>query len=133
MIDQILFVLIVLITIAFLIMVAFLILTIIQLRRIAKTIDECLKITQQSLKPLLDNLDGTVRTTNKIAHGIEDSIRNIKGFTQAVGGIGSLLNDMNRLLRGTGVSFTIKTASLGVAIKTALEILLKGILKGGKL
>ncbi|MBI5025235.1 MAG: DUF948 domain-containing protein [Nitrospirae bacterium] len=129
MVNQILFVLI---TIAFLIMVAFLIPTIIQLRRTAKTIDEFLKTTQQSLKPLLDNLDGTVQTTNKIAHGIEDSIRNIRDFAQAVGNIGRLLNDINRLLKGTGASFAIKTASLGVAIKTALGVLVKGILKGGK-
>jgi len=118
-------------SIALIILVAFSIPTILQIRKTAKSIDNFLKTIEGSLNPFLSELRASVERINRINEGVEESVKNIQHFTKSIREIGALIDEVNNLLRQTGVSFAVKTASIGVGIKTALSVLAKGIIKKG--
>lgn len=118
-------------SIALIVLVAFLIPTILQIRKTAKSIDNFLKITESSLNPLLSELRESIEKINRISERVEESVKNVQHFTKSIGEIGVLIDEVNNLLRQTGVSFAVKTASIGVGIKTALSVLAKGFIKKG--
>ncbi len=115
------------------ILLGFLIPVILQLRKTAKSAENFLKVTQESLTPLLSELKESAERLNKISEDIEDSVSNVRHLTNAVGEIGAMVDEVNNFVKQTGLSFSIKTASIGAGIKAALSFFAKGIIKtGGK-
>ncbi len=111
------------------VLAAFLIPAILQIKKTAKAVEDFMKTTQESLNPLLSELRQTIEKTNRAAEGIEESVANVQRLTRSVGETGALIEEVNSLLRQTGVSCAVKTASVGVGIKTAFSVLAKGLLK----
>lgn len=117
----------------FIVLLAFLIPLILRAKQTLKSVDDFVKVTQESLIPLLSELKKSVERLNRITEDIEDSTKNIQHLSKAIGETGALFEELNNLVKRTGLSFSIKTASLGVGIKTALGVIAKGIIKkGGK-
>ncbi len=115
------------------ILLGFLIPVILQLRKTAKSAENFLKVTQESLTPLLSELKESAERLNKISEDIEGSVSNVRHLANAVGEIGTMVDEVNNFVKQTGLSFSIKTASVGAGIKAVLSVLAKGIIKpGGK-
>ena len=111
------------------ILLAFLIPLILHAKRTLKSADSFIKVTQESLTPLLSELRESTERLNRITQHIEDSTKNVQHLAKSIGEIGMLIDELNNLVKQKGLSFSIKTASLGVGIKTALSTLAKGIIK----
>ncbi len=111
------------------ILLGFLIPVILQLRKTAKSAENFLKVTQESLAPLLSELKESAERLNKISEDIEDSVSNVRHLANAVGEIGAMVDEVNNFVKQTGLSFSIKTASIGAGVKAVLSVLAKGILK----
>ncbi len=116
----------------FLALLAFLIPTLLQIRTAAKSVESFFKTTQDSLNPLLSELKESIERTNRVTEGVEDSIKNVRHLAKSMGEIGNLIDELNDLVRQSGLSFSVKAASLGIGIKTALGVLAKGIIRGGE-
>ena len=112
-------------------MVIFWIPTILQIRKTAKSLEDFLKTTQETLHPLLLELKEGINRMNRTTEGIEESIKNVQRLTKSVGEIGAMIDGVNSLIRQTGVAFTVKAASTAVGIKTALSVLAKGLIRKG--
>lgn len=119
------------ISIVFIVLIAFLIPLILRAKRTLNAVENFIAVTQESLSPLLSELKTSIEKLNNITGGIEDSVKNVQHLTRAVGETGELIDGLNRFVKQTGLFFSIKTASLGVGIKTALSVLAKGIIKRG--
>lgn len=113
------------------VLVAFSISVILQIKKTAKSIEDFLKTTEGSLTPLLSALRETAERLNRITEGVEGSVKDIRHLTGSVCEIGKVIEDVNNLVRQTGASFAIKVASIGVGIKTGLNVLVKGLIKKG--
>ena len=116
---------------AVIILFAFLIYLILHIKKTLDLVENSIKITQESLTPLLTELTDGVKRINMITEDIEASTSNLQHVSKALGDIGTMVEDVNSLIKKTGLTFSIKTASLGVGIKTALTVLAKGMLKKG--
>jgi uncharacterized protein YoxC len=114
-----------------LILIIFLVGFIIYARKMLRSIETFINTTQESLTPLLTELRVSVERLNKISERIDIAVKDIQHLTTSLGNIATLIDEINDFARKTGVSFSVKTASLGVGIKTALSALAKGILKKG--
>lgn len=91
--------------------------------------DNLVKSTHESLIPLLTELKESAERINKTVKDIENSVRDVQHLTSAVGEMGTIIGELNSFIKRTGFTFSIKTASIGVGIKTALGVLLKGLMK----
>lgn len=111
------------------ILLGFLIPVILQLRKTAKSVENFLKATQESLTPLLSELKESAERLNKISENIEGAVSNVRHLANAVGEIGTMVDEVNDFVKQTGSSFSIKTASIGAGVKAVLGVLAKGIIK----
>lgn len=116
----------------FVVLLAFMIPAIIQIRKTAKSAEDFFKDTEQSLNPILTELKTSIEKINKVTDGLEDSVSNVRHLARSIGEMGAIVDELNHLVRQTGVLFSLKTASLGVGIKTALNVLAKGLIKKGE-
>jgi len=107
----------------------FLISLILKARIVLISFDNLVKSTHESLIPLLNELREGAERINKIAKDIESTTRDVQHLTTAVGEMGAIIDGLNNFVKRTGLTFSIKTASIGVGIKTALSVLLKGLMK----
>lgn len=115
----------------FVILLVFLIPLILHAKKTLMSLGNFINTTQESLSPLLSELKISVERLNRITEDIEDSTRNVQHFAKTIGETGELVEELNNFIKKTGLSFSIKTASLGIGIKTALTTLAKGIIKKG--
>lgn len=113
----------------FIILLVLLIPVILHTKKTLRSVENFVKVTQESLIPLLSELRESVERLNRITGNIENSTKNVQHLTKAIGEMGILIDELNNFVKQTGLSFSIKTASLGVGIKTALSTLAKGIIK----
>ncbi len=119
------------IAVGFIILLVFLIPLILHAKKTLMSLGNFINTTQESLSPLLSELKISVERLNRITEDIEDSTRNVQHFAKTIGETGELVEELNNFIKKTGLSFSIKTASLGMGIKTALATLAKGIIKKG--
>ncbi len=115
----------------FVILLAFLIPLILHAKKTLMSLGNFINTTQESLSPLLSELKISVERLNRITEDIEDSTKNVQHLAKTIGETGELVDELNNFIKKTGLSFSIKTASLGIGIKTALATLAKGIIKKG--
>ena len=115
----------------FVILLVFLIPLILHAKKTLMSLGNFINTTQESLSPLLSELKISVERLNRITEDIEDSTKNVQHFAKTIGETGELVEELNNFIKKTGLSFSIKTASLGIGIKTALTTLAKGIIKKG--
>ena len=115
----------------FVILLVFLIPLILHAKKTLMSLGNFINTTQESLSPLLSELKISVERLNRITEDIEDSTKNVQHFAKTIGETGELVEELNNFIKKTGLSFSIKTASLGIGIKTALATLAKGIIKKG--
>ena len=111
------------------ILMGFLIPVILQLRKTAKSAESFLKDTQESLTPLLTELKETAERLYKISEDVEESVGNVRHLANAVGEMGSMVDEVNDLVKKSGLSFSIKTARIGAGVKGGLGVFEIGILK----
>ncbi|MEK7238141.1 MAG: DUF948 domain-containing protein [Nitrospirota bacterium] len=115
----------------FVILLVFLIPLILHAKKTLMSLGNFINTTQESLSPLLSELKISVERLNRITEDIEDSTKNVQHLAKTIGETGELVDELNNFIKKTGLSFSIKTASLGIGIKTALATLAKGIIKKG--
>lgn len=115
----------------FIILLVFLIPLILHAKKTLMSLGNFINTTQESLSPLLSELKISVERLNRITEDIEDSTKNVQHLAKTIGETGELVDELNNFIKKTGLSFSIKTASLGIGIKTALATLAKGIIKKG--
>ncbi len=118
-------------TLSVVILVVFLIPTAIQVRKTAKEAEKFMSDTNTSLKPVLKELHETLEGFNNISKGIDNAVNDIGSFTKAVRDVGDTASDINRIIKGTGADVAIKAAGIGIGVRTALNVFLKGLRKGG--
>ena len=115
----------------FVMLLVFLIPLILHAKKTLMSLGNFINTTQESLSPLLSELKISVERLNRITEDIEDSTKNVQHLAKTIGETGELVEELNNFIKKTGLSFSIKTASLGMGIKTALATLAKGIIKKG--
>ncbi len=115
----------------FIILLVFLIPLILHAKKTLMSLGNFINTTQESLSPLLSELKISVERLNRITEDIEDSTKNVQHLAKTIGETGELVDELNNFIKKTGLSFSIKTASLGIGIKTALATFAKGIIKKG--
>ena len=115
----------------FIILLVFLIPLILHAKKTLISLGNFINTTQESLSPLLSELKISVERLNRITEDIEDSTKNVQHLAKTIGETGELVDELNNFIKKTGLSFSIKTASLAIGIKTALATLAKGIIKKG--
>ena len=115
----------------FVMLLVFLIPLILHAKKTLMSLGNFINTTQESLSPLLSELKISVERLNRITEDIEDSTKNVQHLAKTIGETGELVEELNNFIKKTGLSFSIKTASLGIGIKTALTTLAKGIIKKG--
>jgi uncharacterized protein YoxC len=111
------------------ILIAFLVPAILQIKKSAKAAEDFLRATQDSLNPLLRELQETVEKTNHLAAKLDESVSDVQQLTKAVGETGAIVSDINGLVRKVQTSFSVTTSSLGAGIKTALGVLTHGAIQ----
>lgn len=119
------------IAVGFVILLVFLLPLILHAKKTLMSLGNFINTTQESLSPLLSELKISVERLNRITEDIEDSTKNVQHLAKTIGETGELVEELNNFIKKTGLSFSIKTASLGIGIKTALATLAKGIIKKG--
>jgi len=116
---------------AFVIQIVVLTYFILNTKNTLKSMENFIKVTQEHLVPLLSELKEGAKKLNSITSNIEETTKNVQHLSKAIGGLGTLIDELNNFVRRTGLSFSIKTASIGVGIKTALGVLARGLIKKG--
>jgi len=111
------------------ILIAFLVPAILQIKKTAKAAEDFLRTTQESLNPLLKELQETVEKTNQIAAKVDESVSNVQQLTKAVGEAGAIVSDINGLVRKIQMFFSVTTSSVGAGVKTALGVLTHGAIQ----
>jgi uncharacterized protein YoxC len=119
------------ITVVLIILLGFIIYFILNIKNMLRSVESFVKTTQEPLILLLSELRESVERLNRIIKDIEDSTKNVQHLSKAIGELGALIDELNNFVKRTGLSFSIKTASIGVGIKTALGVLARGIIKKG--
>lgn len=119
------------ITVVLIILLGFVIYFILSTKNTMRSVENFIKTTQEPLISLLSELRESVERLDRIIRDIEDSTKNVQHLSKAIGELGALIDELNNFVRRTGLSFSIKTASIGVGIKTALGVLARGIIKKG--
>lgn len=114
---------------AVIVLAAFLIPAIRQITRTAKAAESFLRTTQESLNPLILKLNETVDRTNRVVAEVEGSVSEVQHLTKAIGETGTLLSDVNNVIRKAGMLITVTTSGLGAGIKAALGVLTKGAIE----
>ncbi len=114
---------------AVIVLAAFLIPAIRQITRTAKAAESFLRTTQETLNPLMLKLNETVERTNRVVAEVEGSVSEVQHLTKAIGETGSLLSDVNNVIRKAGMFITVTTSGLGSGIKAALGVLTKGAIE----
>lgn len=120
-----------LISIAFLAVVGFLIPVLLELRKSAKSFTNFLKTTEDSLKPTLEELQQTLKSLRKVTDDVNAVTEDVKTLSGAIGDVGRNLKGLSELLSEVSSEAVIKVSGLRVGIRTALEVLLKNLLKRG--
>jgi uncharacterized protein YoxC len=114
---------------AVIVLAAFLIPAIRQITRTAKAAESFLRTTQETLNPLMLKLNETVDRTNRVVADVEGSVSEVQHLTKAIGETGTILSDVNNLIRKAGMLITVTTSGLGAGIKAALGVLTKGAIE----
>ncbi len=121
-----------LMAIAFLVVVGFFIYVLLELRKSARALTEFLKTTEESLKPTMEELQLTLRSLRKVTDDVNEITGDIRTISGSTRDIGRNLKKVSELVNEVSSETIIKVSGLRVAIRTALEVLLKNIfLKGG--
>ena len=111
------------------ILIAFLVPALLQIKKTAKAAEDFLRTTQESLNPLLKELQETVEKTNQIAAKLDESVSDVQQLTKAVGEAGAIVSDINGLVRKIQMFFSVTTSSVGAGVKTALSVLTHGAIQ----
>lgn len=119
------------ITVLLIILLGFVIYFILIAKNTLGSVENFVKTTQEPLTLLLSESRESIERLNRIIKDIEDSTKNVQHLSKAIGELGALIDELNNFVKRTGLSFSIKTASIGVGIKTALGVLARGIIKKG--
>lgn len=114
---------------AVIVLAAFLIPAIRQITRTAKAAESFLRTSQETLNPLILKLNETVDRTNRVVAEVEGSVSEVQHLTKAIGETGTLLSDVNNVIRKAGMLITVTTSGLGAGIKAALGVLTKGAIE----
>jgi uncharacterized protein YoxC len=114
---------------AVIVLAAFLVPAIRQITRTAKAAESFLRTTQETLNPLILKLNETVDRTNRVVAEVEDSVSDVQHLTKAIGETGTILSDVNNLIRKAGMLITVTTSGLGAGLRAAFSTLSKGAIE----
>ncbi len=107
----------------------FLISLMIELR---KTVASLRKTTENSLNPLLDELQLTVKSLRGISDNINDVTEDVKQLSHSVGEVGNSISALNRVIGDAGQSATVRAKSLRTGAMVALEYLVANLFRKGE-
>ncbi len=119
------------ITLAFLIAVSVFIFVMLEIRNASRTIKEFIKVTEDNIKPVLDELQESLKSIRKAADEITDISEDLGEFSASMRKTGENIKRVSDLIEDITSSATTKVFSIRAGIRATLETLLKNLLTRG--
>ncbi|MCX7913687.1 MAG: DUF948 domain-containing protein [Thermodesulfovibrionales bacterium] len=113
------------IVLIFLAAIAFLIYTALELRKIGANLKEFLKITEESLIPVLKETELTLQSIRKISDNIGKVTEDAKKLTSAVNDVAINITALSLLFKDLREGVLIRTSGIKAGIREAFNTFLK--------
>ena len=121
----------IILTVAVAIGIGFLVPVLVELRRSARRLTSVLTIAEQSLNPLLRDLDATVQKLDRVTSNIGAVTDDVRVFSGSIRRLGRSVGELSSLASGAGFGFGAVLPALTVGVKTGLTYLTKNLFRKG--
>ncbi len=121
----------IILTVAVAVGISFLIPVLFELRRSAKRLTSVLTIAEQSLDPLLRDLNATVQKLDRVTSDIGAVTDDVRVFSGSIRRVGRSVEELSGLASGASFGFGGGLAALQVGIGTGLTYLARNLFRKG--
>lgn len=111
--------------------IGFLVPVLVELRRSARRLTSVLTIAEQSLNPLLRDLDATVQKLDRVTSNIGAVTDDVRVFSGSIRRVGRSVEELSSLASVAGLGFGSALPALTVGVKTGLTYLTKNLFRKG--
>ena len=111
--------------------IGFLLPVLVELRRSASRLTSVLTIAEQSLNPLLRDLDATVKKLDRVTSDIGAVTDDVRVFSGSIRRVGRSVGALSSLASVAGLGFGSALPALTVGVKTGLTYLTKNLFRKG--
>lgn len=111
--------------------VGFLISFLIELKRSAHETMRVIRSNEESLSTALTELKEVMKSIREIAENISGVTEDARAFTRAISDVGQNLKGASELLEDLTTKAAGSVSGIKVGVRTALEVLIKNLLKKG--
>ncbi|MCL5238289.1 MAG: DUF948 domain-containing protein [Nitrospirae bacterium] len=100
---------------------------IMDIRRLAATINEFVKNTEERLTPVLIETEQTLKSFRKISDDVGTVTENVRGLSDVVYEIVVNLKTVSNLVNSFGEGVSLRASGIREGVKTALNVLIRQI------
>lgn len=100
---------------------------IIELKSAARSLNVCLKTTEESIKPTLEELQETLRSIRNVANDLNDVTSDIKTLSGSVRDVGMNIRAVSSVIEHVTSLTTIRASGLRAGVKAGLEVLINNL------
>ena len=100
---------------------------IIELRNAARSLNVCLKITEECIKPTLEELQQTLRGIRNITNDLNDMTSDIKMFSGSVRDVAVNIRTASNVIGHITSLTTIRASGLKAGVRAGLEVLINNL------
>jgi uncharacterized protein YoxC len=122
----------IILTVAVAVGIGFLVPVLYELHRSAKRLTAVLTMTEQSLGPLLRDLDATVKKLDRVASDIGAVTDDVRVFSSSMRRVGRSVEALSDLVSVASLGFGTRLAALKVGIWAGLKYLVRNLFRFGK-
>ncbi|MFO0752259.1 MAG: DUF948 domain-containing protein [Thermodesulfovibrionales bacterium] len=108
-----------------LVAVGFLVYTLLELRRVAATLDEFIRRTESTLFPVLLEAEETLRSIRKVSDDVGTATENVRNISGAAQEIAVNVRMLSGLLNAAGEGVNTRISGLKAGVQTALGFLVQ--------
>ena len=116
------------ITIASVVLVVVLIYVLLEVRQATRKLERFITMSEDSLKPTLDEFPGTVRSIRHIAENIETVTDDIKTLSSSVRDVGENIRLTSTYIENIAASSSVRVMGLKAGISAGLNALFNNLL-----
>ncbi len=117
-------------TLSFLVALIFLIFASVEIRKATIAMREFLKLSEERLKPAIEEAEQTFRNFKKIGSDIGVVTEEIKNVTSAVNDIATNLKAISCIIAGVQEGLSLRASGLKAGVKTAVNVFIDKIKEG---
>jgi len=100
---------------------------IIELRGAARSLNMCLKTTEECIKPTLEELQQTLRSIRNVSNDLNDVTSDIKTLSGSVRDVAVNIRTVSNVIEHITALTTIKASGLRAGVKAGLEVLINNL------